>query len=166
MDITSTLAENETWLRSVVYSRLGDRAATEDVLQEIALALVSQAFRRDHSQVGKGWLYQVAIRQVMLFRRKEVRYRKRIEKYQSQAVAGQPSGGLEELCEQEQREAVRRGLAAMRPIDRQVLLLKYRQSLSCRQIAEHLGVSETTVQSRLLRARRRLRTWFDHRHGE
>ena len=48
-------------------------------------------------------------------------------------------------------------LQQLKPTDRQVLVLKYCEDYSCPQIAHLLGVKETTIQTRLLRARRRLR---------
>jgi RNA polymerase sigma-70 factor (ECF subfamily) len=42
--------------------------------------------------------------------------------------------------------------------DAEVLLLKYTESWSYRQLADHLGISLSAVQARLHRARARLRS--------
>jgi RNA polymerase sigma-70 factor (ECF subfamily) len=42
-------------------------------------------------------------------------------------------------------------------VERQLLLLKYAEGWSYRQIAEQLGVQEDTVEYRLLKARKKLR---------
>ena len=41
--------------------------------------------------------------------------------------------------------------------DRELLLLKYTEEWRYQQIAEHLGITETAVEARLHRARKRLR---------
>ena len=163
METTRIMLENQRWLWTVVYSRLGDRAATEDVLQEISLAAIRNERQRNQIREVKGWLYQVAVRQVLLFRRKEARNRRRIEAV-SQDGRNTGEGCLEhhvqsidQLAKLEESELVNEGLLQLRPTDRQVLLMKYRDELSCREISERFGVAESTIQSRLLRARRKLR---------
>jgi RNA polymerase sigma-70 factor (ECF subfamily) len=42
--------------------------------------------------------------------------------------------------------------------DAELLMLKYTEDWSYRQLAEHLGVSESAIEARLHRARQRLRT--------
>lgn len=167
METTGVLLENQRWLWTVVYSRLGDRLATEDVLQEISLAAVKSSKQSQQIREVKGWLYQVAIKQVLLFRRKEARNRNKLNRLASVSPVGDdtcptnyapPPNSLESVARAEQTELVRNSLSQLRPSDRQVLLMKYQEDLSCRQIAEHFGVAESTIQSRLLRARRKLRT--------
>ncbi|HBE68534.1 MAG TPA: RNA polymerase subunit sigma-24 [Planctomycetaceae bacterium] len=157
MDAATVFLENERWLWTVVYSRLGDRTATEDVLQEVSLAAIVSEKKNQSIREARGWLYQVAIRQVLLFRRKEARYRRRISGLADRTVSSDDFDSLDYLCACEDVQQVRDGLSELRESDRQILVLKYNDELSCRQIADRLGVQESTVQSRLLRARRRLR---------
>jgi len=58
--------EHESWLRTVVRSRVQESEAVEDIMQNIALALVRQ--RDTLKEIGQlgAWLYQVAVRQVMM----------------------------------------------------------------------------------------------------
>jgi DNA-directed RNA polymerase specialized sigma24 family protein len=42
IDWRQVLAEHERWLRTVIYSRLGEPQAVEEVLQEVSLAAVRQ----------------------------------------------------------------------------------------------------------------------------
>ena len=52
---------------------------------------------------------------------------------------------------------VRMSMQRLPDRDRQILLLKYTEDWTCREIAEHLGIRVTTVETRLFRARARLR---------
>jgi RNA polymerase sigma-70 factor (ECF subfamily) len=67
------------------------------------------------------------------------------------------SDPLQWLLMEERREAVRRSMEQLPDRDREILLLKYSEGLSYEQIAERLGLSPSAVQSRLHRARGRLR---------
>ena len=64
---------------------------------------------------------------------------------------------LDWLLADERRDAVRSALERLRDQDRELLLLKYTEEWKYQQIAEHLGITETAVEARLHRARKRLR---------
>src|SRR5205807_8529603 len=76
IDWAATLAEHHRWLRTVVLARLGERQAVDEVMQEVALAAVAQrAPLTDVTRVG-AWLYRLAVRQALLYRRRHGRQRK------------------------------------------------------------------------------------------
>jgi RNA polymerase sigma-70 factor (ECF subfamily) len=53
---------------------------------------------------------------------------------------------------------VRQAVACLPRRDAEMLLLKYTEDWSYRQLAEHLGISTSAVEARLHRARGRLRS--------
>ena len=57
----------------------------------------------------------------------------------------------------ERQRLVRQGLARLAPRDAEILLLKYTEDWSYRELADRLGVSTSAVEARLHRARQRLR---------
>ena len=65
------LAEHDRWLRTIVYSRLRDADAVDEVMQEIAVAAVRQAAPLSDASKVVPWLYRLAVRQVLLHRRKK-----------------------------------------------------------------------------------------------
>jgi RNA polymerase sigma-70 factor, ECF subfamily len=161
VDWSEALAENDRWLRTVIYARVGERQAVDEVFQEVSLAAVrQQSPLQDPAKVAP-WLYRTAITQSLLYRRKAGRQRKLIDRY---AEKTQPTEAdtrqvdpLGWLLADERRRLVREGLMRLARRDREILLLKYTQDWSYCQLAEHLGVSESAVQARLHRARKRLR---------
>ena len=58
---------------------------------------------------------------------------------------------------EERRTLIREALLALPARDAEILLLKYTENWNGRELARHLGVSESCVEARLHRARQRLR---------
>lgn len=161
VDWQAALAEHQRWLRTIVYSRLHDRDATDEVMQEVAVAAVQQAAPlRDKTKIAP-WLYRLAVRQVLLYRRKMGRRRKLLDRYAgygSHEQAPQSSGDpLDWLLADERRRLIRSALERLPERDAEILLLKYTENWSYHQIAAHLGVSHSAVEARLHRARARMR---------
>jgi RNA polymerase sigma factor (sigma-70 family) len=161
IDWQQVLAEHERWLRTVIYTRVGEPQAVEEVLQEVSLAAVRQKAPITDPTKVSAWLYRLAVMQTLLYRRKQGRRRKLIDKY---AQRNRPSEGdnrqmepLSWLLSEERREKVRAALKRLPPRDAEILMLKYTEDWSYRELADRLGVSESAVEARLHRARQRLR---------
>jgi RNA polymerase sigma-70 factor (ECF subfamily) len=161
MDWQRALAEHDRWLRTILAARLRDRDAVEEVLQEVALAAVRQAAPLVDESKAAPWLYRLAVRQVLLYRRKLGRRRKLTQRFvervpPSEADADSPDP-LAWLLADERRALLRRALTKLAPRDAEILLLKYTEDWSYHQIARQLGISHSAVETRLHRARARLR---------
>ena len=149
---------HESWLRTVVRSRLSESDAVEDVMQNIALAIVRH--RHGLAEINRitSWLYQIAIRQVLMHRRSTGRRRK-LQNSIAAERAGQTSASnsLDKMLACESQQIVQKALQDLNDLDRQVLMLKYGEGWSYREMAIHLGVQEDTIEYRLLKARKNLR---------
>lgn len=160
-DWNEVLQRNERWLRCVVLARLGEPQAVDEVLQEVSLAAVSQrANLTDPTKMGP-WLYQIAVRQALLYRRKMGRKRKLIDRYadrfQPTEADNRTVDPLSWLLADERRKLIRIALEKLNRRDAEILLLKYTEDWSYKQLADHLGVSASAVEARLHRARAKLR---------
>ena len=154
------LTEHEAWLRTTLLSRLGSMDEVEEVMQEVAVAAANQAAKAEPVERVGPWLYRVAIRQVLLFRRKAGRRRKLLKAAQSKIPCVEQAdtqSPLEFLISEERQREVRQAMVGMCERDRQLLMLKYVDGLSYSDIAQRVGVTAAAVQSRLHRARARLR---------
>lgn len=161
VDWAAQLAQHERWLRTILFARLRESDAVDEVMQEIALAAVRQsAPLADASKVAP-WLYRLAIRQTLQYRRRHGRRRKLhdrfADRFQPTEQDHRTSDPLSWLLSNERRAMVRRALGQLHPRDAEVLLLKYTEDWSYHEIAEHLGISHSAVESRLHRARQRMR---------
>lgn len=159
IDWPQTLTDNCRWLHSVIYARLNDRQATEDVYQEICWSVLNKKPIETITNPA-AWLYRVAVRHASNYCRTESRIRKRNQIYaetKSNTINENWSNPQSWIFAQEQTELVAAALSQLKTSERQVLYLKYNEDWNCKQIGEVIGVSETTVQTRLLRARKKLR---------
>lgn len=161
IDWAATLAAHERWLRTIVFARLGERDAVDDVMQEIALAAVKQAAPIQDPSKAAPWLYRIAIHQCLLYRRKCGRRRKLTDRYiqakppeEHDTTTPDP---LHWLLADERRQLVRQALRQVSRRDAEILLLKYTENWNYHDIARQLGLSHSAVEARLHRARRRLR---------
>jgi RNA polymerase sigma factor (sigma-70 family) len=158
IDWAAALAAHDRWLRIAVLARLGERQAVDEVMQEVALAAVAQRSPLvDPSKVG-AWLHRLAVRQSLLHRRRLGRQHKLVDRYTGVRDDSSPAPDpLEWLVLDERRQLVREALARLAPRDAEVLLLKYVEGFSYRELAVRLGVGESAIEARLHRARARLR---------
>ncbi len=158
IDWPAALRQHDRWLRTVIFSRVGERNAVDDVMQEVALAAVRQAAPlMDASKVAP-WLYRLAVRQTLVYRRSCGRQRKLVQRSAgSMPVEATEAEPLDWLLADERQQLVRDAVERLNRRDAEILLLKYTEGWSYRQLAEHLGVSQSAVEARLHRARGRLR---------
>ena len=161
IDWSVVLAEHERWLRTVVLARLGEPQAVDEVMQEVSLAAVrGQAPPNDPNKVAP-WLYGLAVRQALLYRRKQGRRRKMVqrfvERFRPTEQDVRTADPLDWLLTDERRKIVRTALKRLHRRDAEILLLKYTENWSYKELAERLDVSESAVEARLHRARARLR---------
>lgn len=155
------LAPHQRWLRTVLFARLADRDAVEEVVQEVSLAAIAQrAPLNDANKLG-AWLYRVALRQVLLYRRKRGRARRLVNGFAERNILSETDctpDPLEWLLMEERRELVRIAMGRLPSRDAEILLLKYTEAWSYHELSARLGISQSAVESRLHRARAKLRT--------
>ena len=159
-DWPAALALHERWLRLAVVARLEERDAVEEVMQEVALAtLSSRSTPSKLANVG-AWLYQLAVRQALLYRRKQGR-RHRLELRHAAIEPAEKvspeADPLSWLIKTERLQLVREALTRLPPRDAEIMLLKYAENSTAAQISDRLAISVSAVEARLHRARARLR---------
>jgi RNA polymerase sigma-70 factor (ECF subfamily) len=152
------LTGNWVWLKGLVYGVLGRTQDLDDVMQEVCLRVITRIHTLRDPQCFKGWLAMVA-------RREALKHCRRkwgggymdvdAEEVQLESPDDGPLEGLErkELCE--------RAKAAVEELPqkyREVFLLAATGELSYAQMAEVLDVPITTMQIRLVRARKMIQS--------
>ena len=127
-DSQAILSVHERWLRRVVTTRVQERQAVDEVMQEVAVAVLAQRSPLLDPSKLVGWLYRLAVRQVLIYRRKAGRQRALIFRYAQRQAAGtedpMPSP-LGWLLHDERRELVQQALHRLPPRDADLLMMKY-----------------------------------------
>jgi RNA polymerase sigma factor (sigma-70 family) len=156
------LQRHSRWLRSVLVVRSREAGIVEELFQEVALTALRDGHAVKDEQKAAPWLYRVAVRQALMHRRRMGRERRRMSTLTEQSSAlghdERSTDPLAWLLADERNQLIRQAVDTIPGKDAEILLLKYSENWSYRQIAEHLGVSEQAVDSRLHRARHKLRS--------
>ncbi len=128
-------------------------------MQDIAVAAVRQSAALQNIERIAPWLYRLAVRQSLLHRRRLGRLRRLHQRYadRSEQPDLNAADPLIWLMTDEVRDCVRQAMHRLNPRDAELLMLKYSENWNYGQIAQHVGISHSAVESRLHRARQRLR---------
>lgn len=143
---------------SYVASRVGDRAAAEDVTQEVFVAGARETVRgRD---VDVAWLKTVARNKLIDHWRARVREDRKL----ALAYSAEPSPGVEDTHPAD-AERVTRVLADLNPTYRAALVLRHVDGLSVAEVAEFLARTVAATEQVLSRARAAFRSAYAESSG-
>lgn len=160
-DWPAILARHDRWLRTAVFARLREREGVDEVMQAVAVSAIEQRAPLVDLTKAAPWLYRLAVWQTLMYRRRAGRQRKMIKRYGAAEATrtGPPSinDPLGWLLADERRQLIRDALGRLSRQDAEILLLKYTEDWNYHELAGHLGISERAVESRLHRARARMR---------
>ncbi len=130
----------------ILFRLLGNRDEAEDIAQEVFLKLYQNP--PANQQNIAGWLYRVATN----LGYNAIRDRKRLWSRQRWLVESEPMPPSSQQVESaEERDLVRQVLAKMTPQQGQLLLLRH-MGMSYAEIAEAVGVKQSSVGKMLERA--------------
>ncbi len=154
-------------LFNFVYKHVGDAALAQDLVQETFMRLVKSIRRYSHRGSFSTWLYQVAVNICRDHLRRKRLPTVSLHDYYTTASGekvfvkdrvaddGARADAPAEAAERE--ELVRHLLAGLSEDQRVVILLKEYQGLTFAEIAEVVGVPESTAKARLYRGLRMMR---------
>lgn len=144
------LREHHAMIYSLACHALRDRAAAEDLTQEVFLALHEHIDTLESAAHAKAWLVRVAARRCI----DEIRKRRYRAGPSLEVVEAASAPQQDELV---LREQVRAMVARLPAQARTLLILRYQEGLAPAEIASLLELPVETVKSRLHRAVRLLR---------
>lgn len=161
IDWGAALRANESWLRATIAARVGESAAVDEVFQELALAATRQKAPIQNPRKIGAWLFRLATTYSLLYRRSIGRKKKALQKYEETLSPIENDVRQQEplqwLLLEERRACIRQATALLPADEREILALKYSEGKSYKEIAEKTGSTVSAVQSKLFRARARLR---------
>ncbi len=152
------------WLAAVLLSHKPRELDIEDLMQDVAVKFVAKLHTLRDAQSFRPWLRRIAINIA-----REAARSLKTRGDQSIEEEGHEQGRFPEPGAQRQTTDEAAALlqhAMTLPVEfREPLLLRCVRGLSSAQIADMLDLPRTTVETRLSRARRMLRTEWRQRHG-
>lgn len=162
-DLIARCKRGDREAQRALYERTSDRVfrllvrmthapeTAEDLAQETYLKAFTAIEMFDERSAVQTWLYRIAVNEALQWLR-----RKRPATIDTEvaAVRLDPRDNGHEAATRLDVEAA---MAALDPIDRAILLLRYQEGLDYRAIADVANIAMGTVASRLNRARQRLR---------
>jgi RNA polymerase sigma factor (sigma-70 family) len=149
--------DNRRWVAAVILAHKPRWADLDDLLQEVAMALVRKVNEVRDPAALKPWLRTVAMNAALAAARSG---RKRARDTGIEDDSTYAGRAPRESADPEQREEGRRLLELAQQLPdgyREPLLLKALHDLSYREIGAILGLPETTIETRIARGRRQLR---------
>ena len=145
-------------LFSFLAYRTGDRVLAEDLLADAFERALRARRRFDRRRASeKTWLYAIALNCLRDHARRRAAEARALER----TGAGAQAPIDPALAAVEHRDEVQRALAALSAEEREAIALRFGAELSVPEMAELLGEPLTTVEGRVYRALRKLRTRLD-----
>jgi RNA polymerase sigma factor (sigma-70 family) len=145
----------EPLLRFLIY-RTGNRTLAEDVVAGTFERVIRSSRRFDRRRGSeKTWLYSIALNIVRDHARHEAVVTRTIE---TGLLTPARPGGPEAFDQVDDRDLVQRALTGLAAEEREAIALRYGADLTVPEIAELLDQPLSTIEGRVYRALRKLRT--------
>lgn len=160
-DFETIVAQSEQQITRLAHRLLGWRGDVEDVVQDVFLKVLESRpkFRGDARL--ETWLYRITVNRCRQEFRKRLLRLRFWRSPDPEPTAAAPAT----LNDPELHARVRAAVASMPRTDREVIILRYLEELPLPDIGMILGLSREALDTRLSRARRRLKdvlaTWVE-----
>ncbi|MDG2223678.1 MAG: RNA polymerase sigma factor [Rubripirellula sp.] len=157
IDWEAELPLHREWMVQIARSRLGDLHGSEDVVQDVILSAVRQNPRLDSFTNLRGWLYQAVVRRIADHLRTRYRQTRVIDELAERETEPVSETGWSWLLVEEQCDSLAVAIKKLSQQDRELVMLKFTQNWSYRQLGERFGIAERAIEYRLVRAKLQLR---------
>lgn len=170
-DLAAIWQAHRRWVAAILLAHLPRGVELEDLLQDVAAQFIAKVGELRATGAIKAWLRTVAVNTARTAGRKQrVRQRARQELNQqarmSDRLGEESASSPAKQADADSRSESERALAialSLPEIYREPLVLRAVRGMSYRQIADALQLPVTTVESRLVRARRMVQQAMEER---
>lgn len=135
-----------------VYGMLKQKEASEDITQEVFITVYNKLDMYDNKYSFLNWILQIAKNKTIDYTRK---YRKVFESDIDEAydISSAEMGPEESIEFVETKEKAEKYLRTLDEIDKQIVILRYTEEITFKDIGEILNITETTVKRRYYKVR-------------
>lgn len=128
----------------------------EDAAQEVFVKIWTNIGRFDAQRTFSTWVLAIATNHCIDMIRKKRVATVEIDETMEEVIPDRVATPKEALRDRERADEVRSLLDGLTEVDRAIIVLRYWDDLSDREIGAAVGLSESAVKSRLFRARKQL----------
>ena len=150
---------HDGWVRHVVYATLGNSGAVEDVAQHVWTNVCQQLGTLADPERWRSWLFRMARNAAIdagLKRSRESRRQTSLDA--AERAAHKTANPVHSLIVEEEARRMLEAIHGLPEIYREPFVLRHLEGWSYAQIAEAMSLPVDTVETRLVRARRLLRS--------
>ena len=148
-------------VHALAWRKIGDFHIAQDITQDTFLKVYQRLHTLKDPSHFSGWLYVITTNQCATWIRRNRKHTERLEEAEITMTQGDTYSqhvrdDRANSVAQTQREVVKKLLAKLKESERTVMTLHYLGEMKIEEISRFLGVSVSTIKTRLMRARQRL----------
>jgi RNA polymerase sigma-70 factor (ECF subfamily) len=148
------LRRNWGWLRGMLLSRTGRTQDLDDILQEVCVRVIEKIGALREPERFRAWLLTIARNTAAEFYRKKGILPYHLDEAADESVVTATPTPEVELQGQEDRQRILQAISRLPEKYREALLMACQGTMTYSEMAETLDIPVTTLQIRLVRARR------------
>ena len=152
--LQALFVRNWAWLKGLVYSILYNTDEVDDCLQDICVRVIGKIESLREPERFRPWLAVLARRQALRNRQQRAGRPAQLDEQIAETKIDEKNRLFENISEQEQFSRILQAIKSLPEKYREVFIMQHSGDLTYNQIAEILDVPVTTVQIRLVRARK------------
>ena len=161
-DYETLVAQLAVEIRRYLVSRGADPETAADIVQDMFVKVLESDLVLPPEKL-RPYLYRVAWSTYLDAYRRRQRYRQLVDRYLGPALQRPPAPSAPSTVAD---QALQRGLARLKPRDRQLLIHRYSEEWSFRQLARALNITEGAAKMRVYRVQRKLERLMRRVHRE
>ena len=153
--IQKLMQANWAWLKGLLYNILGNADQVDDALQNVCVRVMEKIHTLKNPESFEPWLATVARHSALSQRTKNSKNPVSLnELLAAQQMTDKEGDTAEKIVKQEQHKLILDAIKKIPEKYREVFVLKYVKDMTYAEIADTLDLPITTIQIRLVRARR------------
>jgi len=148
------IIRNWAWVKGLAYSIIYNPDDVDDCLQDICVKVISKIDTLRESERFKPWLAILARREALRHRQQKANRPVQLDEEIFESQQDETNKFFENIIEKEKQSQILKAIQSLPEKYREVFIMQQSGDLTYNQIAEILDVPVTTVQIRLVRARK------------
>ncbi len=148
------IIRNWAWVKGLVYSIMYNSDDVDDCLQEICVKVITKIDTLREPERFKPWLAILAKREALRLRQQKANRPVQLDEEVFENGQDEKNKFFENIIEKEKQSQILKAIQSLPEKYREVFIMQHLGDLTYNQISEILDVPITTVQIRLVRARK------------